>query len=296
MGRGVRTETPAEEGGDDEAAPAEPVGATPEPEPRRVEAPRVDVLSTAQSELAKNNPIGARSLLNTALRERSTPEQVRDQIRAMLTDINDELIFSPRLVPGETLTETYVVQPGDSLSDIADKLGLATDWLLIQRVNRISNPRSIRIGQTLKLVRGPFHAVVSKGQFRMDIYAGDPENPRTWSYIRSFPVGLGEKDGTPIAEFVVTPKSKTINPSWTNPRTGERFGRDDPDNPIGEYWIGLTGVGEYAALASYGIHGTIDPDSIGDSRSMGCVRLGDDDIAFVYELLAGGISRVIIRD
>jgi lipoprotein-anchoring transpeptidase ErfK/SrfK len=271
--------------------------AEPDPKPREPEAPaRVDVIAAAQAALSKNDPTGARSLLNAALRERTTPERVRSQIRAMLTDVNDELIFSPRLFADDTLTESYKVQGGDSLSAIATAQGLATDWRLIQRVNRISNPRSIRTGQTIKLVRGPFHAVVEKSAFRMDIYAGDPEDPRAWSYVRSFPVGLGKDDGTPAGEFVIAPKSKMINPEWTNPKTGERFHADDPDNPIGEYWLGLEGVGPYAALVSYGIHGTIEPDSIGDSRSMGCVRLGDEDIAFVYELLTEGISRVIIRD
>ncbi|CAN0592015.1 unnamed protein product, partial [Laminaria digitata] len=59
-------------------------------------------------------------------------------------------------------------------------------------------------------------------------------------------------------------------------------------------WIGLTGVGQYSDLESYGIHGTIDPDSIGSDESMGCVRLAKGDIDVVYELLAEHISRVLI--
>ncbi len=88
-----------------------------------------------------------------------------------------------------------------------------------------------------------------------------------------------------------------INPSWTNPRTGERFGADYPLNPIGEFWIGLDGIDPHNLQErGFGIQGTIEPDSIGQDRSMGCVRLGDDHIALVYEMLTEGNSTILVRD
>ena len=155
-------------------------------------------------------------------------------------------------------------------------------------------------------MNGPFHAVVSKSAYRMDIYAGDPPSPSSigtsllacgaepgWVYIRSFPVGLGADDGTPVANFVVRPNSKLVNPEWRNPRTGERFAANDPKNPIGERWIGLDGLDEASrGHTGFGVHGTIEPDSIGRSMSMGCIRLGDRDVEIVYELLAPRVSVV----
>jgi L,D-transpeptidase ErfK/SrfK len=61
---------------------------------------------------------------------------------------------------------------------------------------------------------------------------------------------------------------------------------DDPENPLGEYWLGL---GNHI-----GIHGTNDPASIGQAASRGCIHLGDDDIAEVFGLLSPG-SKVLIR-
>jgi len=192
------------------------------------------------------------------------------------------------------MTEEYKVQSGDSLSRIAGRRELATHWKFIARVNQISDPSRIRLGQTLKLVRGPFHAIVDKSDHRIDIFHGSPADPSSWLYIRSFDVGLGEADGTPVGEFVVS-ANKLENPGWVNPRDArEQYDPDDPKNPIGEYWIGLTGVGESASHTSYGIHGTIDPDSIGGDQSMGCVRLANGDIDLVYEMLAEHISRVLI--
>jgi len=71
---------------------------------------------------------------------------------------------------------------------------------------------------------------------------------------------------------------------------------DDPKNPLGEFWIGLVGT-EGAALDKhgYGIHGTIDPDSIGKQASLGCIRLKNEDVAVVYEMLVEGKSFVVVK-
>ena len=96
--------------------------------------------------------------------------------------------------------------------------------------------------------------------------------------------------------FAVKPGSKLVNPAWTNPRTGEQFKADDPKNPLGEYWVGLIGASDnIRGLETYGIHGTIEPDSIGLEKSMGCVRMLDDDIRIVYEVLMEQVSRVEIH-
>lgn len=47
---------------------------------------------------------------------------------------------------------------------------------------------------------------------------------------------------------------------------------------------------------SYGIHGTIDPNSIGKQSSMGCIRLRADDIAMVYDMMVEGKSTVVVKE
>lgn len=188
-----------------------------------------------------------------------------------------------------------MVQPGDALSRIASREKLMTHWKLIQRVNRLNSPNTIRVGQSLKLVRGPFHAIVDKSDYRLDVYHGPAGQPSLWTYVTSFPVGLGEDDSTPSGRFVVRTNSKLENPAWVNPRNpAERYAGDDPDNPIGEFWVGIDGLGDDAVHTGLGLHGTIEPESIGMQRSMGCIRLGADDVAIVYEMLAEGESLVTI--
>lgn len=245
--------------------------------------------------MARGDKLGARRLLNEALRDKSLREPDRISVRMKIAELNQDLVFSAKVTPGDPIAEVYEVQGGDRLSKISDRRELATHWKLIQRVNGLKDPGRIQVGQKLKLVRGPFHAVVDKSEFRMDIYHGQPGSPETWTYIRSFDVGLGEQDGTPLGTFVVGRNSKVENPAWVNPRNSlEKYDKNDPLNPIGEFWLGLEGQGAASAHKGYGIHGTIEPNSIGKQMSMGCVRLLPDDIALVYELLEGGISVVQI--
>lgn len=252
-------------------------------------------LDTAQRMVNQNDRVAARRLLSQTLSAPNLSARDSQRLRDELTKINNVLLFGPVVAPNDPICEEYTIQSGDSLSRIASKRELATHWKLIQRVNQISNPSRIRLGQSLKLVHGPFHAVIYKRDHRMDIYHGSPNNPANWLYIRSFNVGLGADNGTPIGTFTVS-TNKLENPGWVNPRNArESYTPDDPANPIGEFWLGLDGVGQYANLTGYGIHGTIDPSSIGGDQSMGCIRLANGDIDLVYELLAERVSVVEIR-
>lgn len=283
------------------AATATPAGATTEPQagiPGSTQSGGSDspMLAEAERLIATNKLVEARALLSLALTERGASESALATVRSKLGDINQRLLFSNTVFPGDPLVESYSVQAGDNLRRIVANRGLAVDWRLIQRVNGNFDPKRMSVGQKLKLVKGPFHAVVSKSAYRLDLYADVPAGTEGGGgrvFIRSFAVGLGEKDSTPVGYFVVRPNSKLVNPAWVNPRTGEKFAADNPMNPIGEHWIGLDPADAASAkFTSYGLHGTIEPGSIGKQMSMGCVRLASDDIALLYELLIDKVSTV----
>jgi len=285
--------------------PAQPIAAAPASTPpadtntRPAQSSLLDgvarLIADGESLRDRNQPVQARALLNRALQDnRATPAQ-QARLRTLLGQLNEALVFSSAIVDGDPLVERYVVQAGDSLSKIAQQQRLFVDWRFIQRINRIADPTKIRVGQTLKLVRGPFHAVVDKSDFRLDLYAADGADSTGRIFIRSFAVGLGEHGATPTGAWVVRQDSKLVNPSWTNTRTGEFFNADDPMNPIGERWVGLDGADpQTSLLAGYGIHGTIDPGSIGSEMSMGCVRLLPGEIDVVYETMSEGVTTVQI--
>jgi lipoprotein-anchoring transpeptidase ErfK/SrfK len=240
-----------------------------------------------------NNLTEARSTLTAALLgNRLTPAEVV-QAKGVLQDLSERMIFSPEVVPGDTFAMEYIVRDGDTLSRLVQKMNLQVDWRFIQRINEIPKASMIRVGQNLKLVTGPFHAVIDKAGYRMDLFMGEAENR---VFVASVPVGLGEYNSTPVGRFRVRRNSKLVNPTWINPRTRQSYAADDPENPIGERWIGLVGTEERTKdLTGLGIHGTIELESIGRDASMGCVRLRPDDVELVYEMLVEGVSTVEIR-
>lgn len=175
--------------------------------------------------------------------------------------------------PHQHIGEPYLVIPGDTLESIGDRYKVP--WQYLARLNRIE-PQELQAGQELKVMQGPFSAVVDLSRFELTIHAHG-------YFVKRYEVGIGEGSRTPAGDFTV--QEKLENPTWYNPDGGQ-VDRDDPQNPLGEYWIGL---GDHI-----GIHGTIDPESIGTARSRGCVHMRDDDIAEVFGYLGHG-SAVRIR-
>jgi len=269
-------------------------------QPRAAPAPQApktpeNVAAGIDQQLAKlpQDPIAARARLSEILlaaRGRLDPADSR-RIRIALLELNNQLAFSSEIHSGDPIAiEHTVSQDLPYLAQIAARYGVTYE--LLERINGVG-ARRVRLGQRLKVLRGPMHAVVIKHAFRMDLYATDTAGGPV--YLCSFPVGLGEENSTPEGAFRIRPGGKLENPGWTNPRTNKTWDRNDPDIPIGEYWLALEGLDEHNAdLTGYGIHGTNEPESIGQQASMGCIRLRDQDVELVYMMLVSGKSTVQI--
>jgi lipoprotein-anchoring transpeptidase ErfK/SrfK len=225
----------------------------------------------------------ARTALNRVLRAGLPPADL-ETARQALDKVAEQTIFSRGHVANDPLTAYHTVVSGDTLGLLAKRYRVT--GALLQEINGLHNPNHIRAGARLKVIKGPFHATVSKSDHLMHLYLGD-------TYVRTYRVALGMEGSTPKGRWKV--KNKLPNPDWTDPRSGKRWQADDPKNPIGEFWIGLEGVdGDAVGQFGYGIHGTIEPESIGRDVSMGCVRLAAGDIDAVYRMLVPEHSLVTI--
>ena len=280
-------------------APKTPNGSSPTNE--RISAPKAPVTNrnagTALAEarrLASTNPVAARQSLTTAwVAGELSPADKAEAIR-MAQTLSELTLFDRPSLPDNPYVREYKVRSGDSLDRIAKREDLQIDKMLLARMNNLSNPDSIRIGQTLRLPNGVFDAVVDKSDYSLTLFQRTGEDR---AIVAVLPVGLGEFNATPTGLFRVRVNSKLVNPHWINPRTREEFKPNDPDNPIGEHWIGLEGIeNANRDVDGYGIHGTIDPASIGGQKSMGCVRMLGDDVQLVYEVLTHPGSTIEIRD
>ena len=243
------------------------------------------MLAEASAALAAGNPVQARRLLNQAV-DPTSDSPATEQMVQQLSKLADDMIFSPKILQNDPLVIKHVVESGQNLQKIANLY--KTTVPLICRINNLSNPNNLRQGQPLKIVLGPFHAVISKHNFRMAIYCVD-------TLVKVFPVGLGAENKTPTGRWTIS--LKQLRPRYYPPNGGKILEPDDPANPLGGYWLALEGV-EGAAVGQerYGIHGTIEPDSIGKNASLGCVRLRNEDAAFLYEMLVVRDSIVTVKD
>jgi len=253
--------------------------------------PEADVLIAEAAGLIGRGTGGhleARDILNQALRMPLSPKQ-SDYVKGQLSELSNRWLFSRTVLPGDPLCESYRVRPGDILEVIGRKNKVPYEILM--DINRISNPRSLQAGQSIKLVHGPFHAKVSRSTFKMDIYLQN-------TYVRSYTVGLG-KPGTetPTGLWRLRPGGKAHATSWRDPDTGKLYQPEDPNYPLGSRWMALEGLrGEAKGRTGFGIHGTKDPEQIGTAGSRGCIRMYNGEAIQVYNMLVDGLSQVEVTD
>lgn len=106
------------------------------------------------------------------------------------------------------------------------------------------------------------------------------------SLIKVYPIAVGKPSTpSPLGNFQIS--EKEINPCWFPPRT-EQVIPSGPDNPLGYRWM------EFAPL--YGIHGTNAPWAIGLAVSNGCIRMQEENVEELFEVVPPGTPVQIIYD
>lgn len=258
-----------------------------------------DQFETGMQRLESGDVAVGRALLSELLfRDGALPRHEAQAVRERLAFLNENTVFNKKLtseqIAKDPIISLHRVQSGEYLSTIGNTYRIP--YQLIERINNV-DARRLQADQRIQVINGPVHARIDKSDYRMDLYVEDPDGLRI--YLKSYTVGLGEFDSTPIGKWLVKPGSKVGpangGPSWVNPRTGERYDRNDPDIPIGEYWMALEGQDDNTRdKKGYGIHATNDPESIGRQESMGCIRMRDEDVDQVFYTLFEGSSIVEI--
>jgi len=274
-------------------APSTPPPLAPPVKPASAAA-QSQVIADAAAKFSAGDLLASRDLLNDALVGGHLTGASADSARHMLGQIGQTVILSKTRFKDDPFQTLYQVQSGDRLARIADRHNVT--WELLCRINGMADPRKMRSGQWLKIPNGPFHCVINKSVYRLDVYLGSPGEAGSL-FVASFPVGLGKDNSTPTGSWIVQTGGKAHPATYYSPRGEGVIAANDPKNPLGGYWIGITGVsGNALSKDSYGIHGTIDPDSIGKQASLGCIRLGHDDIALLFDMLVDGKSKIVVRD
>jgi lipoprotein-anchoring transpeptidase ErfK/SrfK len=242
------------------------------------------LFAEGESAMKSNDFLKARTVLSQAV-QLGLDDQQEHLARKLLNQASDEWLFSKKIFEGDTLCQRYKVQSGDRLVKIGKNYHVP--YQLLMKINGITDPTKLHAGELIKVVKGPFHVMVERSQFRLSLYLGE-------ILVRTYPVGLGKPGRqTPTGLWLVKEGKKQVNPGWPDRETGRYYYPDDPENPLGERWIGLEGLeGAAKGREGFGIHGTIKPDEIGKAASRGCIRLYNGDAEELYDLLQEGQSQV----
>lgn len=209
-----------------------------------------------------------------------------DHWTALLRDVHRRYRWDARSDwPSFELT----VQSGEGLTMVRKRalaqrpdLNLSTGF--IARANGVDSG-SIHPGDPLRIPTEPVTVFVDVSKHWL-LYSIGPDVVEAW------PVGTGAHGSETITgTFLVGDKQE--NPTWW-PKGRPPVLPHDPANPLGTRWIGWR---EESAErdTSYGFHGTREPDTIGFDASEGCVRMRNEDVEVLFEILPVG-SRFTVRD
>ena len=237
------------------------------------------LLKAAERELNEGRMTQAHLALSNLYNNPEMSPAQASRVAELLDQLAGHIIYSKL----HLLEPPYTIKRGETLEQIAQSYNVP--WQLLANINGIRDPRRLEPGKQLKVVRGPFNAVVDLQRYELMLMLAG-------RYAGRFPIGVGldcaELEGT----YVVC--NKTVSPQYYGPNR-EQISAGDPRNPLGKLWIGLgEHPGQHCRL---GIHGTGDPTSLHTTSGRGSIRLGDKDIEDVSGILSVGpvASRVTIR-
>jgi hypothetical protein len=234
----------------------------------------------------ENYEYKARSAYSLALQSNISKEKTAE-IKGRLAELNKKLVFSSFSTPDSMI---YTVKAGDNLTAICRtyKVEPGSSDIALGQIRRINSLKSATIfpGDKLKILTGKMSVKVSKSTFILTLYIND-------DFIKEYPVSVGDPQkntDTPTGTFTIG--TKTIHPTWykrTDDGRKEEVPYGDSRNVLGTRWMG------FKESPQLGIHGTTQPETIGKKISNGCVRMYNNDVEELYDLLPEG-AKVVIEE
>jgi lipoprotein-anchoring transpeptidase ErfK/SrfK len=231
-------------------------------------------ISDARAALDAGQLLEAKNQLDTIVATSPDPEAIR-----LLGDVNMKLLKSAIPMPGK---ERYAIQSGDYLQKIAKNYNSTV--ALIKNMNGMQSD-TIRAGAALMVYNSDFSIRVSKSRNTLDLLAGD-------KLFKRYSVGTGKFGKTPAVEFKIV--DKITEPPWTRFTDGKQIEYGDPENVLGTRWMKIVSD-DHPEITGFGIHGTWERDSIGQQSSAGCIRMLNEDVEELFDLVPRKTT-VIISD
>lgn len=172
--------------------------------------------------------------------------------------------------------ETHSVARGEAVFNIARKHQVTSELML--QVNKIDNPKNLRVGQALKIPDTDW-------SLECDVAANALILRNHGRFFKLYEVRTGRDPGTtPEGTFKVLNKKE--NPTW-RPGDGRVYHPGDPNNELGTRWMAFEGD-------ILGIHGTIREETVGAYASNGCIGMRKEEVEELYNLILVGTPLTIV--
>ncbi len=228
-----------------------------------------ELYAQAQKLQADRDMLKAKDMYQQIIRDFPSYDNV-EAVQKQLEALNMEIILSNTQSPNSVMHD---VGPSDTLGVLAKKYDTTIDLI---KINNNLKSDIIRVGQKLRIWTGKFNIFVDKSQNKLMLKLGDEA-------LKVYDVSTGENNSTPVGEFTIT--TKLVDPVWFN--RGVVVPPDSPQNVLGSRWMGIN-------VPGYGIHGTVDPQDIGKQVTAGCVRMRNQDVEELYNIIPLGTKVVIV--
>ncbi len=217
----------------------------------------------------KNDIVKARDLYQLILKKYQNVENI-SEVQDKMGKLNIAILFSKVVTDKDTL---YVIEPGDTLINIAKKFKTTVD--LIKMANSLKS-ENIKAREKLKISKAKYKILVDKSQNILTLLSND-------DIIKVYRVSTGENNCTPVGNFKIV--NKIIDPVWYTEKA--MVPAESPDNVLGSRWMGFN-------LPGYGIHGTVSPEKIGEQATKGCVRMINAEVEELYKIVPVGTEVTIV--
>jgi LysM repeat protein len=189
---------------------------------------------------------------------------------------------------GEKLVNHTIKEKDTLYGVMSSYYNLADYQKRIADFNDIHDPsKDIKVGMELK-VPNLYHAqTMSRNEWiEIDTSTNLLTYIKNNQVVLSTKVATGKNNLTPKGTFEIILKMK--NPTYTP----TKIPGGAANNPLGTRWLGLNINGTQGR--TYGIHGTNNPSSIGSNASIGCIRLENKKVEWLFDQVAEG-TMVIIK-
>lgn len=239
-------------------------------------------MDAIEQKLRENKLAEAHAALSQIYTNPDLPAEQAKQITALLDQLAGTVIYSRQ----HLLEPAYMTQQGDTLDRVAQKYSVP--WQLLAKINGLMPPNAsnndettkdqpLPVGMELKVVRGPFDAIIHTDKHELTLLVQN-------RYAGRFSIGIGRDQPQLNGNYTVC--NKTLNPPYYG-SDGVNANPNDPNNPLGGAWIGLSD--------RIGIHGTNDPQAVGRDDNRGTICVGNRDLQDLYGILSVGSRVAILR-